>query len=461
MAQYQSFPDASGDSRTLDKLKALKLPDLSGLSFLDIGCNEGFFCGYAKYQGATRSVGLDQSALFIERARARFQACEFHRQTWDQLPDGTFDVILLASALHYADDQAALLHRLVEKLSPKGVLVLELGIVSSPRSEWVRVQRGIDERDFPTMLKLRELLAEYAWKWMGPSVAQDGDPVARHVVHISRKRPMAYLLLQPPAYGKSSIAAGLFKPAGITVVSGDEQIRLIAQGKLDAPAGLRQVIVEEYSPFRIDQVTQRIFRDDLGNDLAKVWSDLAGGADFALEAYVPAEHQASIEAAFAAIGYFPVRLTWERPGLVPLPTDRYEEATDAFYLSLGVEAGGGRATPATGRGLVGTVDEVALVGGQLQVRGWAVAADGYLPRRLTVALPSGEVEVKDFQKQLRPDVQSHLGLPHALYGYRFSIPAPQVSALSELHGFAIRGDDTSPPFRLSAPLAKLLPSQDE
>jgi hypothetical protein len=36
-------------------------------------------------------------------------------------------------------------------LAPGGVLVVELGIVSSQASEWVKVKRGIDERFFPTM----------------------------------------------------------------------------------------------------------------------------------------------------------------------------------------------------------------------------------------------------------------------------------------------------------------------
>src|SRR3546814_15909738 len=101
------------------------LPGLGGCCFRDVGCNGGFFCGFAKFQGASRAGGIDQSWAFIERARARFPACEFHQQGWEQLPDGLFDVILLASALHYADDQAALMHRLVERLTPNGVLVLE------------------------------------------------------------------------------------------------------------------------------------------------------------------------------------------------------------------------------------------------------------------------------------------------------------------------------------------------
>src|SRR5690606_4633755 len=91
MAQYQTFPGATGAARTADKLKALMLPDLQGRSFLDIGCNEGFFCGFAKFAGASRVVGLDKSTLFIERARRRFPDCEFLLQGWDRLPDGEFD----------------------------------------------------------------------------------------------------------------------------------------------------------------------------------------------------------------------------------------------------------------------------------------------------------------------------------------------------------------------------------
>src|SRR3546814_3235331 len=102
------------------------------------------------------------------------------------------------------------MHRLVERLTPNGVLVLELGIASSEKSEWIRIRRGIDERYFPSMPKMREVLVDYAWKWMGRSVTQDGDPVGRHVIHVSRRRPVAYLLMQPPGYGKSSLASRLF-----------------------------------------------------------------------------------------------------------------------------------------------------------------------------------------------------------------------------------------------------------
>src|SRR3546814_18905512 len=81
------------------------------------------------------------------------------------------------------------------------------------------------------MPKMREVLVDYAWKWMGRSVTQDGDPVGRHVIHVSRRRPVAYLLMQPPGYGKSSLASRLFVPAGMAVVSGAPQLSLVAEGR--------------------------------------------------------------------------------------------------------------------------------------------------------------------------------------------------------------------------------------
>jgi hypothetical protein len=54
MTQYQSFPGVKGASESLAKLRALRLPSLQGKRFLDVGCNEGFFCGYARFDGAVR-----------------------------------------------------------------------------------------------------------------------------------------------------------------------------------------------------------------------------------------------------------------------------------------------------------------------------------------------------------------------------------------------------------------------
>src|SRR3546814_15924653 len=101
------------------------------------------------------------------------------------------------------------MHRLVERLTPNGVLVLELGIASSEKSEWIRIRRGIDESYFPSMTKMREVLVDHAWKWMGRSVTQDGDPVGRHVIHVRRRLAGSYLSMQPTGYGKRHLASRL------------------------------------------------------------------------------------------------------------------------------------------------------------------------------------------------------------------------------------------------------------
>jgi ubiquinone/menaquinone biosynthesis C-methylase UbiE len=463
MAQYQSFPDAAGDSVTLDKLKALQLPDLAGRSFLDVGCNEGFFCGFALYQGASRVIGIDHSAEFVGRARRRFPGCEFLHQGWDSLPDGTFDAVLLASALHYADDQPGLIDRLMRKVARDGVLVLEIGIVSSRSSSWVKVKRGIDERHFPTMSKLHEVLEAYAWKWMGPSVNQSGDPVSRHVIHVSHRRPVSYLLLQPPAYGKSSIANSLFVPAGVAVVSGDDIVRRAAEGELEMGDELRESLASNYSPYSLDQAIRRIFDEGLGEQLVTLWASQSGNGDFALDAYVPSAHHPAVERILADAGYLPVLLTWDRLGLDYLPTQVLARQAEEFYMSLAVAQGNAGATgePLAARltdrqkvDPVGFLDELSLVHGRLNLRGWAVDDHGSLPGALTIRLGDQVFLADTLQKQMRPDVQQHLQLAHALVGYRVQIPTPGLRSLAEVRGPVeiFSGDDpqcAGRPFQLS------------
>lgn len=457
MSQYQSFPDASGASRTLDKLKALKLPPLTGRSFLDVGCNEGFFCGFADFQDAERVVGIDQSRHFIENARRRFPRCEFLLQSWDKLPEGGFDVILLASALHYADDQPALIQRLVEQLKPGGVLVLELGIASSAEAEWVRVKRGIDERDFPSMAMLRKILADYAWKWMGPSVLQDGDPVPRHVVHISRRKPVAYLLMQPPGYGKSSLAARLFADAGVKIVSGDQAIAGLARsgrGSKCSTAGisaeLKSIVSENYSPFHIDRTLEKVFETGLAADLVSLWLSGLNGDDFVLDAYVPAAHHDAVDSILDAHGYMPVHMRWNRVGLPAMPDEVTAGIGEAFYLSMLGESAEGAAVEKVPVSPAGFIDELIQVGnGKLSVRGWAVNAQGDLPAEIHASYGRHALSVESLARELRPDVQQHLGLAHALVGYRFTVSLPEKAEFASLARKLKVGAVNGPIFLLS------------
>ena len=462
MPQYQSFPDAAGDSRTLDKLKALGLPALEGKVFLDVGCNEGFFCGFAKFLGATRSVGIDRSTEFIYRAKMRFPDCEFHARDWEYLPDGQFDVILLASALHYAEDQPALIKRLVDKLTPDGVLILEMGIVSSPKAEWVKVQRGIDERYFPSMAQLEETLVDYAWKWIGASVNQAGDPVPRHVVHVSPRRPIAYLLMQPPAYGKSSVALGLFPPAHVPIISGDQIILRIARKEMPAPARLQALVDKEYSSFTIDKTIQRIFDKRAGAELIDIWIAQASQQDFALDGFVPVKYHAEVEHQLAAAGYMPVTLRWERVAPTSLPLDSLNDRAQAFERTL---ARDGRPSAMAARKTaqvpgIGYVDEVKVEHDRVTVRGWAIEDGEKAPAELVVGIGSERTFLDVGQALERKDVQRHLELTHSQVGFSVSLAVPGLADLADLgkRGFSV-ALTSGQPLRMTQSVTLLLGGQ--
>ncbi len=219
--QYQTFNDARGGSKSAEKLKALALPKLKnqhseatplrGLSVLDIGCNEGFFCGEALKQGARRVVGIDMNNGFLERARKRFPEGKFIQGSWWNLPPEKFDVIFFLSAIHYEPRQRALLEKLAQHLTPTGTLVLECGAIPGIANKaWQTVRRADGVRRYPTFPMLRlELLRPFATRFMGESVMQSGDPVRRYVLHCQLRQSMALIVGGPSNIGKSLLAGDL------------------------------------------------------------------------------------------------------------------------------------------------------------------------------------------------------------------------------------------------------------
>jgi SAM-dependent methyltransferase len=431
MAQYQSFPGVTGDSSSLEKLEALRLPSMRGKRFLDVGCNEGFFCGYALWQGAARSVGIDRSSAVIAKARQRFPGCEFLHQGWDTLPQGPFDVILLASSLHYADDQAALVHALANHLAPDGLLVLELGMHPSAKNEWVLVKRGIDERTFPSRKKLIEVLQNYAWKFIGRSVSQAGDPVGRVVVHVTPRKRMAYLLMQPPGYGKSTIARSLFEAAGVRVVTADVIINQVATGRLSADAALQSVIKENFSHLHVDQTTQRILKAGLLHRYVELMLQHAGTTDFALDAYLPALHHSAVIQLLAEKGYMPVQLTWERAGVPFASVKDAKDRAQSYFASLTKIEQRPEIRPSEHplpfQGTHAIVDAITSNDGQVTVRGWALNDTGVPPSILVVDVAGTRHIFDKYVLRPRHDVQKHFSLSHKMCGYQLSISLEDAS----------------------------------
>lgn len=235
--QYQSFDDAAGASDSAKKLAALRLhvlpnrydeqTPLRDLAVLDIGCNEGFFCGEALRQGARRVVGVDAHRGFIDNAKKRFPEAEFICTSWWDMPEGKFDVILFLSAIHYEPRARALLQKLATYLTPTGTLIIECGIGNKPGKQWQAVQRADGVRRYPSFAMFTHILmAPYAVRHIGASVMQQGDPVPRQVFFANHRDSIAILIMGPTDSGKSTLAFE-FSERNVPSVHTDVMLRSI------------------------------------------------------------------------------------------------------------------------------------------------------------------------------------------------------------------------------------------
>ena len=306
---YQSFPWRAGDSRSFEKLVTLYLPELKGKSVLDVGCNAGFFCGWAAFQGAAGIRGIDSNPAFIEQARLWFEECSFACMNWEDLDAERYDLILCLSAIHYADDQQRLLTMLMRRLKPGGLLVLELGIAPGEADAFVPVKRAIDTRLFPTRTKLHSMLAPYTFKYIRPSVEQAGDPLPRHVYHVYNALPLAVLFMDGHYAGKTRTAAAIIKPE-LKRLSGDAIYRRIFEKTLDVPPELAALVQTTPGTEHLDcgAAAWAICEAGLLPQLAGIYAQLAGGKDFVLDSYIPEPYQEALAAALSEAGFFLVNV---------------------------------------------------------------------------------------------------------------------------------------------------------
>jgi len=113
---YQSIPlgngqvtqGETGESEQV-KLKMMALPDdLTDKTFLDIGCNEGYFSFEAEKRGAKRVLAMDKSPAAREkfmllrqlfRSKVEFEAADLSGVTAESL--GRFDIVLFLAVFHH------------------------------------------------------------------------------------------------------------------------------------------------------------------------------------------------------------------------------------------------------------------------------------------------------------------------------------------------------------------------
>ena len=119
-------------------LRAL-LPQLRGLRVLDLGCGFGWFCRWARAEGAAQVLGFDVSEKMLTRARVDTDdpAITYRRADLEtiDLPAGAFDLAFSSLAFHYLENLEGLLSRVRRAMVPGGQLVFsaEHPIYTAPR----------------------------------------------------------------------------------------------------------------------------------------------------------------------------------------------------------------------------------------------------------------------------------------------------------------------------------------
>ena len=106
------------------------LPDLLGRSVVDLGCGYGWFCRWAREQGAARVLGLDVSERMLAVARNANADAAISYELSDlenlSLPEGAFDLAYSSLAFHYVENAAHLYAQIRRGLTPGGRLVFSI-----------------------------------------------------------------------------------------------------------------------------------------------------------------------------------------------------------------------------------------------------------------------------------------------------------------------------------------------
>ena len=137
--EYRRHAEDSSYNAHYDRPAVLEaLGDVTGLDVLDAGCGPGLYLTELLNRGA-RVTGFDASQEMVDLARARIGPGSpvDHAVLGKELPypDGAFDTVVCALAIHHADDLAAVFTEFHRVLRPGGRLVVS---TAHPTTDWLR-----------------------------------------------------------------------------------------------------------------------------------------------------------------------------------------------------------------------------------------------------------------------------------------------------------------------------------
>jgi SAM-dependent methyltransferase len=106
------------------------LPPMRDISVVDLGCGFGWFCRWARANGAARVLGLDVSEKMLTRARAETDDAAISYEQADlerlELPAASFGLAYSSLALHYIENLDGLVAVVHAALVPGGHLVVSV-----------------------------------------------------------------------------------------------------------------------------------------------------------------------------------------------------------------------------------------------------------------------------------------------------------------------------------------------
>ena len=164
------------------RLRSL-LPRLDGARVLDLGCGFGWFCRWARTQGAAHVVGVDVSTNMLERARRdtddpaiRYEQADLEQVT---LPVDSFDLVYSSLTLHYLADLDRIIGQMAAAAVPGGAVVcsVEHPIYSAPSQPgWLDVE---GRRVWPLDRYSRR--GPRVTDWLAPGVVKYHRNIGDHV----------------------------------------------------------------------------------------------------------------------------------------------------------------------------------------------------------------------------------------------------------------------------------------
>lgn len=165
------------------------LPDLNGRTVLDLGCGFGWFCRFARQQGAAQVHGIDVSENMLARAREMTAdaAITYGRADLEhlELPPVSVDVVYSSLALHYIERLDALVAQVGRALAVGGrfIFSVEHPIYTAPsRPGWIVGADG--QRTWPVDSYLAE--GPRSTDWLTKGVIKQHRTIATYVGLVRR-----------------------------------------------------------------------------------------------------------------------------------------------------------------------------------------------------------------------------------------------------------------------------------